>query len=303
MKKPNLFIVGAPKCGTTALHAYLAQHSDICMSDPKEPNYFSSLITSFSKNDDDYVSYCFEHYTHESVVGEASPLYLACPYAAVKIKQFNKNAKIIIMLRQPVDMMYSLHSEFYFSGSELEGDFSKALQLETARLNGNKVQANSDSSIKLAYRHMTNYQEQIKRYFAGFESNNILVVLQEDMHKDTAKVYKEVLTFLGVDNTFFPEFPRVNANKKIRSKGLRTFLTTPPDWMRSLARSVLRNESLQHAIRHKMRKLNQKVNAKNVQRESMSPSLYNHLLSEKKDEILELSQLLGRDLSHWLIQK
>lgn len=303
MKKPNLFIVGAPKCGTTALHAYLAQHADICMSEPKEPNYFSSLITPFSKTDDDYVEYCFSHQTNEAIIGEASPFYLACPDAGLKIKAFNNKAKIIIMLRQPVDMMHSLHSEFNFSGSELEDDFSRALLLETDRVEGKKSKVNSTSSIKLAYRHMTNYPEQIKRYYALFKSEDILVILQDDMHKDTAKVYREVLTFLGVDNTFCPEFPRVNANKKVRSKSLRAFLTTPPTWLRAAARAILRNETIQHAIRHKMRKLNQSLNATNVAREKISADLYNKLLAEKEPEILELSQLINRDLSHWLKKK
>jgi hypothetical protein len=155
----------------------------------------------------------------------------------------------------------------------------------------------------MSYRFMSNYPEQIRRYYQYFEPENILILLQEDMHSDTAGIYKKVLAFIKVDSTFCANFPIVNANKKVRSKSLRSFLTTPPKWLRAAGRAIFRNEKIQHALRHKMRMLNKKMNAKTVQRTKMPTSLYNSLLSEKAAEIIELGELIDRDISHWLTPK
>lgn len=300
MRRPNLFIVGAPKCGTTALHFYLSQHPDVCMSEPKEPNYFGSLVEPFPKSDEQYLEYCFSHWQDEPVAGEATPWYLACPHAASRIYQFNPKAKIVIMLRNPVDMMHSLHSEFFFAGSEQEDDFVKALDLEERRLNGEMIKTTSKPPYKLAYRKMANYVEQVRRYLSVFPPEQVLIILQEDMHADTAVVYRQVLEFIGVDSTFCPELPRINANKETRSKMLRKLLMHPPAWLRKAGRMLINNDSIQHAMRHKMRMLNQRINAKKTRRKEIPIELRSRLLAEIRPEIRELSGVINRDLSHWL---
>jgi hypothetical protein len=303
MLKPNLFIVGAPKCGTTALHSYLDNHPDICMSNPKEPNYFSSIITSFSKTDKDYVNYCFSHWKNEKIVGEASPYYLACPHAAAEIAEFNPDAKIIIMLRNPIIMMCSLHSEFEFSGSELENDFEEALKLEADRMKNIPVKTQVENTIQLAYRFMSSFPEQVSRYYEHFPKKNILILLQEDLAKDTLAAYKKTLRFLQLKDSLIPDLPKVNVNKNVRSAYLRSFLTQPPHWLRALGRILVKNEDLQHKIRHNMRIINRRMNSRKVLREPMTDNLYNQLLVEKRLQIEELSEIIDRDLSEWLIRR
>lgn len=298
-RKPNFFIVGAPKCGTTALHTYLGLHPDIFVSEPKEPNYFGSLVESFAKSDVQYVKYCYSNWGKEKMAGEATPLYLACPEAAKRIHGFNAEAKIIIMLRNPVEMMYSLHSEFSFTGSE-EEFFFEALKLEENRLQGISVKTNSKLPYKLAYKKMASFPDQVQRYLSLFGQENVLVLLQEDMHVNTATVYKQALEFLGVDPNFSPDFPRVNANKNIRSKFIRKQLMHPPEWLRAFGRLLIPSQETQHAIRHKMRILNKRINSTVVSRKPIPIELYNQLLAEKLPEIDALSKLLDRDLSHWL---
>lgn len=300
MRKPDLFIVGAPKCGTTALHRYLSQHPDIYMSEPKEPNYFGSLIASFAKSDEQYLQYAFSGWQDEKVAGEASPWYLACPSSAERIKAFNPRAKIVIMLRNPVEMMYSLHSELVFAGSEREADFARALDLEPARLRGELAMTDSSPPTKLAYRWISSFPDQVRRYLDCFGHEQVMVVLQEDMSADTEGTYRAILTFLGVDTGHVPDFPRVNANKETRSRILRKLLMHPPGWLRALARSIVRNDMLQHRIRHGMRMLNLRLNAKAVKRKVLQQELRAQLIEEKGQEVAALAAMLDRDLSHWL---
>ena len=128
--RPNFFIVGAPKCGTTALHAYLDAHPEIFMSHYKEPRFFGSDLRQRRRPTKSQYFSCFARARNEKRVGEASVLYLYSKCAAAEIKEFCPEARIIIMLRDPVEMLHSKHSQSIFSGNEVINDFEEALEAE-----------------------------------------------------------------------------------------------------------------------------------------------------------------------------
>lgn len=135
MKKPDFFIVGAAKCGTTAMYEYLKEHPEIFMpEDAKEPNYFGSDMNYKSSRltEEQYLS-LFSDAKNEKRIGEASVWYLYSKLAASEIKEFCPSARIIIMLRNPVDMLYSLHSELFYGADEDIEDFKTALNAEEVR--------------------------------------------------------------------------------------------------------------------------------------------------------------------------
>ena len=137
--KPNFFIVGAPKCGTSALYEYLGAHPEIFMSPYKEPHFFGSdLQQRWRPTKSQYFS-CFAKARDEKRVGEASVHYLYSKCAAAEIKEFCPEARIIIMLRDPVEMLYSLHSQSIFSGNEVINDFEEALEAEADRKLGRRI--------------------------------------------------------------------------------------------------------------------------------------------------------------------
>src|SRR3972149_11450918 len=120
MKIPNFFIVGAPKCGTTAMYTYLKQHPEVFMSDLKELHFFGTdhhriNYTPYTK--EQYLSF-FDGAGDKRRIGEASTSYLYSERAAVEIKEFNPFARIIIMLRNPVDVMYAYHHTNLSGGFE-----------------------------------------------------------------------------------------------------------------------------------------------------------------------------------------
>ena len=112
IQPPNFFIIGAPKCGTTALSEYLRTHPDVFFSEPKEPNYFNSDVVSkklyYYTSLEDYLEKCFSGAEGYKAVGEGSVRYLSSAVAVDNILKLYPNAKFIIMLRNPVDLGYSL---------------------------------------------------------------------------------------------------------------------------------------------------------------------------------------------------
>ncbi len=133
MKKPSLFIIGAPKCGTTALCAYLANHPSVCFSEPKEAKFFHddfSVEHRLATTEEEYLK-CFSHQqASDQVLAEGTVWYLFSQVAVRRILAFNPEAKFVVMLRNPVDLSHSLHGIRRF--------WNSSSKMRAASLSGNK---------------------------------------------------------------------------------------------------------------------------------------------------------------------
>ena len=163
MNKPNLFIVGAPKSGTTALSDYLREHPNIFISVPKEPHFFAIDLPGHRRKFDTYAKYIrlFEN-ADEHVVGEASVHYLYSQKAIENIYEFNSEARLIAMLRKPVEMVYSMHSQALASLNEDVTDFEKAWELEPERSAGRHVPKHCHDVQILYYSQIAKYARAVK---------------------------------------------------------------------------------------------------------------------------------------------
>src|SRR6056297_3072691 len=135
IKKPNFFIIGAPKCGTTSMARYLGEHPDIFFSDPKEPNFFNTDFSDEYRkvtNIKDYLK-LFRGADKYKRVGEGSVMYLFSKEAISNILEFNPKAKFIVMTRNEVEMFRSLHLQLLSSLEENEKDPEKAWRLQKER--------------------------------------------------------------------------------------------------------------------------------------------------------------------------
>jgi hypothetical protein len=227
MKNPNLFIVGAPKSGTTFLYHYLKQHPDIYFPDFKEPHFFGSdLIRRNGAYNLSLKEYQNLFKTDKKIIGEASTLYIFSKNAAKEIYNFNPNAKIIIMLRNLVDLVHSLHSQFVFSGDEVIEDFSQALELENSRLSGDKIPHQTTVVNKLFYSsNILSLPESIQSFINYFGRENVKFIYLDDIRKNPDKVYSETLEFLNIDLSFnISDFKVINKNKTYKSKFVRDFI-------------------------------------------------------------------------------
>ncbi len=225
---PNFFIVGAPKCGTTALSQYLSDHPDIFISTPKEPLFYLLENDSYRKIiDAEHYKSLFKGAEDYSRIGEASVWYLYSESALKNIKRNHDGAKIIIMKREAASFVASLHSQLVFSGEEVD-DLETAWFREKRRLQDVDIaqlrSLESLSNWKCAYPELANQKKYIDCYKSTFGKDNVLVVDQEDFIENPKKIYTDVLVFLGVDDDNRNEFPVINANKKCRFNIIRSFL-------------------------------------------------------------------------------
>lgn len=294
-RQPDFFIVGAPKCGTTAMNGYLRQHPQIFMPERKDITYFGSDLEFRQPRISlqEYLS-LFRDANGASRIGEASAWYLYSKKAAEEIKPFSPSAKIIIMLRNPVDMLYAQHSQFLYNCNEDIASFEAALEAEAERKRGERIPQQSHFVEGLFYRETIKYAEQVERYFEVFGRNNVHVIVFDDFKRDTSAVYRETLAFLDVDASFQPQFRIINSNKSLRSRYLQELLVAPSPLLVKILHKVT-----PHPLQGRLWMRLRKFNARYEDRPAMDPVLRRRLQIEFQPEVRRLADLLGRDLSFW----
>jgi hypothetical protein len=301
VRKPNLFIVGAPKCGTSAMAAYLGAHPEIYMA-KKEMHFFGSDLRfgeQFYRRDREAYLAEFEAADGGCCAGEASVWYLLSTRAAAEIKAFNPASKIIIMLREPAEMLYSLYYQFRYDGNEPLPTFRQALEAEEERRAGRRLNRQTYFPQGLVYREAARYSGQVERYFEAFGREQVRVVIYDDFAADTAGVYRETLNFLGVDSTCAgADFKVVNGNKSVRHPVLRAVLRDRTLRSTAIAMRPWLPHSVFAALQQAESRL-QRANTRPAKRPPLAPELRAQLKSEFATEIERLSLLLDRDLTHW----
>ena len=291
--KSNFLIVGAPKCGTTAMWRYLNQHPDIFMSPRKDIHFFGRDL-DFTKRDrfnlqeyDSFFTGC-----KQKAIGEASVWYLYSKTAAQEIATYNPDMKIIIMVRDPIQLMYAHYTQLKLNGlgDEDISSFEDALKAEPYRKKGQRIPKHNSIPSTLLYTKVASLSEQIQRYFDHFPCEQIHIIFQEDMKLCMPELYHKTLNFLGVDSDFTTNFSRVNSHKEIRSEGLRRMIGAIPQPLK---------KRLPNQARAHFRKLMRRFNTRHAQRSPLDPHLEQRLRHDFKDEICTLELLLQRDLTHW----
>jgi hypothetical protein len=220
---PDFFIVGHPKCGTFALYEMLSRRPQIHMP-VKEPWFFAPdrlplASSGYPDTLEDYLS-LFEHAGPEQLVGEASPSYLVSGVAASRIAALQPDARIIAILREPASFLRSLHLQSVKDHVETEKDLGKAIALEELRRQGKEIPRHSPRPKELLYSEHVRYVEQLRRYFAVFPSEHILVLIYEDFRRDNEATVRKVLRFLEVDDTSPIEMMEANPTVRVRSRRL-----------------------------------------------------------------------------------
>lgn len=297
MRQLDFFIVGAPKCGTTAIHSYLSRHPQVFLPTHKEPHFFGSDLDFQDQQRPDPEEYAalFAEASPDQRIGEGSVFYLVSHTAAREIREHSPNARIIVILRNPVDAMYSFHSQRLYNGTEDVTDFARALELESDRKRGRNLPANIGLRQGLFYRELVDFPTQVERYIEAFGRDRVLVLLYDDLRADPASLYREMCRFIEVDPTFEISFEVVNPNKRARFAWIRNQLWKPAPWARRVARAVLPNPAQRRALGSRLRSWN----AIAEPRIPLDPELRGHLLQELRPSLDALAGLIGRDLASW----
>jgi len=295
MRKPDFFIVGAAKCGTTAMNDYLGQHPEIFVPDLKEIHFFGQdLDMRLARERDTLDAYLarFEGAEGCKRAGEASVWYVYSRTAAQEIKVFDPDARIIIMLRDPVEFMYSQHSQAMHNalGDEDILDFGEALAAEEDRVRGRRIPPQTTMPDQVFYRRIARFTEQVQRYFDLFPREHIHVIVFDDFKADNLATVQGVYRFLGVEPDFEPETPIINPNKTYRSWAVRKLQQRIPSKAKHLVPSGLRQKASDAIYA---------LNRVYEPRKAMDATLRRELQREFAPEVAALGDLIGRDLSHW----
>ncbi len=296
---PNLFIVGAPKCGTTSMYQYLRQHPQIFFpfdeedGRAKEPHYFCQELEIGArdsiKDESEYLA-LYRGSEYAKWRGDASVLYLFSEQAAARIRQFCPEARILIMLRPPVGQMRSRHAHCLRHGGAREdiADFYEAIEAGGDRRNGRRIPPHTSLPKCLDYFSVARFAPQVERYFDIFGREAVKVVLLEDMVAAPERTYREVLEFLGVDDSFVPEF-RVYNEAPAHSVLERAVFRVYHNPAVKRAVQAVAPYRRRHRILTRIRALARG-----------KPPRDDQLRQRCRPDVEWLSRLIERDLSHWL---
>ena len=301
MRKPNLFIAGHPRSGTSSLHHYLKQHPDIFMTAIKEPNFFALDFRIDSDNfhkkklyfpfrsESQYLR-LYKNWTYEKIAGEATATNLCSKVSAREISRFNPASKIIMMFREPVEFLHSFHSAARYALGEHLEDFKAAISAEKDRRIGKGFAKRVIAPSWLFYSEFAKYTEQINRFWSYFNPEQIKIIIFDDFKINTPGVYKEVLDFLGVDHNFMPDFDIVNPNKQIRWPFLKKYTLDSP-YFRKTLRLLFSDDTyaaLKVFYKNKM--------VKYEPRQTLDEAFRLELIQQFKPEVEKLGELLKRNL-------
>ena len=300
--KPNFFIIGAPRCGTTALSEYLRGHPSIGFSEPKETQFFATDMPSIRivQNETDYLKKCFGHIQEpkSKAIGEGSVWHLYSQDAVSNILSFNKEAKFIVMVRNPIELIRALHERQIELLDEDCESFEAAWRLQSLRRAGFNIPKSCREPKLLMYADVGRLGEQVKRLINHVPRNQILFVCFDDFTANTKEVYQKVLSFLGVDNDGKSDFPKINEGRRIKAIWLYEAVSRPHPALLKIVfacKSIfgLKKLGIQPYIRNKLL----------VSRRTkpfVSSSFLEELRGYFAEDIMLLSVLIDRDLSHWL---
>ncbi len=290
MKKPNFFILGAPKCGTTSLADWLSRHEKIFMSTPKEPHFFNTESIHRGFTDLKAYEQIFDaaNDSHQAV-GEASVWYLASSNAVGNILKYQPDAKFIVCLRNPVEMVVSLHDQKKFSGEENLDSFWDAWEAQESRKLGKNLPSPCAEPDHLQYGVMCSLGNLVARLLEQVDKDHVHYIFMDDIKKDSRQVYLETLDFLNIDDDGKVDFPVVHVAK------IRKLL-----WLRRLTRAwFLFKQKTGINMSSGIANYINKWNRVERQRGSHSQEQTDKLREYFDSDIKLLSDLTGKDLSRW----
>ena len=314
-KSPNFFVIGVVKGGTTALHHYLNAHPEIYMSPIKETNFFSRKdidSSKFSKayahdvnvdlekylasnmsqkihiahieKEADYIK-LFQNVKDEVAIGEVSNSYVLYENAPRLIFKSHPKAKLIVMLRNPVERAFSQYVMNLRLGKTLEKDFIKEIERDDHA-------THKGWGANHQYLFIGKYFEQISRYYKVFPKDQLLICWYREYKANANKVLEEIYGFLGVDKNF-----KVDASAQLNTASIPRFKRLNY-YVNQVGIISWAKRKLPQSWRQPFKNMMYAASENEIPR--MSEAQRDYLVNYYKEDILKLSKLVNKDLNHWL---
>lgn len=280
-RKPNLFIVGAPKCGTTTVARWLEGHAGAFMSKPKEPHYFSAdLSNRLFTSKDEYLDLFSKARRDQRVICEASTWYLFSALAIPAIESFVAQPQYIVMTREPVELVHSLYLHNVRHLHENARSLEEAWRLESVRRQGRGIPAGCREPAFLLYREACALGLQVKRMLECVPPERILHIRLDDLREDAAGEYGRLLSFLGLDYDGREELSIENEFRNVRSEKVQGLLLRGGRWARRRL-----------GVRRGLGLL--RLNESKADKPPVSPSLAEEIRREFSEDQLALEEVVG----------
>jgi len=288
IKKPNFFIVGAARSGTTTLYYILKKHPQIFMSATKEPNFFCE--DQYYKKINNWEEYLglFKKVKNEKIVGEASVKYLYSKTAASNIKFKIKNPKILILLRNPLNRAFS-HYRWEKRADKEKLNFKDAIKKEPERIN-------QGWSFSYHYTQVGMYYKQVKRFIDTFGRKNVKIILFEEFTKNHQKILKEIYEFLEIKPLLHNKISHYNISNKLKIKKINQFMGKNyliQRWLKKIIPSEMRKKIVYYII-NKLNVSQPKIEINLSKQEKLN--LYKKFIPDIK----KLGSLTKKDFSIWI---
>lgn len=236
MNLTNLFIIGAPKCGTTSIHNLLASRDDILAPRLKEPHFFSPELAGIclASSLDEYNSLYDEAAHPYKYRLDSSVWTYLFPQALQKVYQYNPTAKIIFCIRNPFEMLPSLHSQLLYSRDENIPDFNSAWNCSQSRMNTNSLMPPENRFKESLYYHtVCKYSEAITLLQSLF-GKNLHVIPFDLFTSDPKRLLSSLADFLGIDLQS-TSLPRSNSKKQVLPPLISRLVIRQPSFIKNLA--------------------------------------------------------------------
>jgi hypothetical protein len=309
------FIVGAPRCGTTSLSKYLKSHPDVGFARIKEPHFFAQNdLRDFPTDQlrdivrDDYLDCYFREREGASLLAEGSVTYLYFPEQMEPILRLWPRAKFIIALRSPLQMIPSLHQRLIHNGDEDQREFARAWALVPERREGRSLPSRCADPRLLDYWEIGQLGKHVQKFFEAVGRERCFISIFDDLAKDPAGQYRQMLEFLELHDDGRTDFRANRESKSVKSIRLQRLLMRPP----KRAISVLGSHNYQERFDARkppkpiaravlgLRKRLLKWNEAPARKPAIDTKLLAEMRATYRDDISLLSQLVGRDLTHWI---
>jgi hypothetical protein len=304
---PNFFLLGPPKAGTTALAEALARHPDVFMSTPKEPNYFLyaggnpyGLPLNRGVPDFDAYQRLFEGAGAARIRGDASPYYIYAPHSALEIARLAPDARLLVVLRNPVERAYSAYRYWHKDAPNFRcdpEDFRERLLSRSLVTDQGRGRAGVLPMEWL--QDMGRYADMIERYDAHFSPDQIMLLRYDDLAADSAGAMNRVLKFLDVDPDAAPELRQVNVTFEPAWPELNHWLNFAVDHpARRVLTAQLRGSRLAAGLREGVNRVNRRPVP--TSERPLPASIYNELIEVYADDLRRLERRANLDLTDWL---
>ncbi|MEJ2378343.1 MAG: sulfotransferase [Pseudolabrys sp.] len=246
IKKPNFFLLGAAKSGTSTLYHCLKQHPEIFMSTVKEPTFFNEGYQQVT----DPISYfaLFEGATTEKVLGEASHVYMSNPRVSPVLRGLFPDARFLVVLRNPAERAFSLYHHMRRHGHEYIGSFEAALAAEDRRYASARFRERCPQYFyNFMYFRSGEYGHQLQRYFEYFPKEQFHIIRMDAMINNYEDTVRKIFQFLAIADDFIPELKHKNAgDQTARFASMQYFAT------HKLGRTVI----IRKAVRSLLKRIN-----------------------------------------------